>query len=200
MALNVPVLNRFEIKFVRKAVRDLITAAAPLATVHRDWRLELNDGIGRYTNDLKGKGDHSGLAHCWMIGVSSEVPITTDTGHDRYVGGYTSEYILNLAVWGFFEWAGWQTVFGNDPQAVAPDSAAPDAVEDSNAIGFSEKEHRAIKGYVRANPNLDLTFVGGNVSAFPFRIDDANIHNFSNKKRVLVLQGSLPVRVKESFA
>lgn len=198
MALTVPTTSGFEIKYVRKAIRALVQAAAPLASVHAEWKLEFDgENIPRSTNNLKGIGDHSEFVHSWMIGLANETPITTEDGVDRYVGGRTSEYILGFAVWGFFEYKGWRGQF-IDGAEIAPDSADPEADEEGNATAFAEKEHRAIKAFVRANPRLDLTTRG--IEARPFALDNADVHGFSNGNRILVMQGSLNVKIKESFA
>lgn len=196
MALVQPDLDGFQIKHVRKALRLLILAAAPQATVHVEWKLEFDTaGLGKITNNLKGQGDHAEFVHCWMIGLENETPETVN-GVDRYGGKSKSIYVLSFAVWGFFEYRGWRSQFGDGTAVAETDENDPTAIEDENTTDFAEREHRSIKGFIRKNPRLDLEY---NIQAMPFAVSNQDVYGFSGGQKVLVLQGSQSVRVKENF-
>lgn len=187
----IPTVGQFEYRSVRQGIARLLSAAAPLASVHEEWKLEFDpaSSLGKVTALLMGVGAHEDFVHSWMIGLENEQPITGEGGDDRYIGGSTSEYLLTFAVWGFFDYKGWRATF-NDGAILATGAA-------ENATAAAENEARRIKAFVRANPSL--TLADNRATAQPFGVNNMDIHGFSAGNQIIVVQGSLRVRVRESF-
>lgn len=183
--------NGFNWKQARTNLAALLTAAAPLAKVHAEWKLEFDPAtsLGKITALLKGLTDHENIVHSWMIGLAGVEPITGESGDDTYIGGVTSEYYLDFAVWGFFDYKGWLSNIAGTGLA---DS------ESENAVQAAENESRRVLAYVRANPSLADS--GASAIAQPFRVENQDIQGFSGGSLVFVVQGALRVRVRESFA
>lgn len=202
-AIVIPTTETYAWSRLRKGLGDLIRAAAPLAQVHEEWKLEFNptDSLGKVTALLKGLdkgegGNHSTFVHSWMIGLAAESPIVNENGDDRYIGGFTSEYMLAFAVWGFFDYKGWRSTFGNASSLVVRSNEL-DGNDGENSTAAAENEARRIKAFIRANPTLLLD--DGRACAQPFGIDNMDVHGFSGGNSILVVQGLLNVRVRESF-
>lgn len=194
MTLIAPNLTGFSWKDVRAALADCIRLADPLATVHREWKLEFDppSGLGRATALMNGVGDHATFAHCWMIGLASQRENTNEAGVPNTVGGATADYNLTFATWGFFDYGSWRTRAFSQV-AIADDSA------ELNVTDFAEAATRAITAVLRVNPQLGLN--SGRVRyAYPPELENADSHAFAGGKNLIVIQNSITVRVRESFA
>lgn len=194
MALLIPNVSGFNISDVRAALKTVLEAAAPKATVHKEWKLEVDpvSSLGKTTGGMNGKEDHGSFVHSFMIGLSDDTENAGEGGTYATVGGGTSDYNLTFAVWGFFDYKSWRVAFGTN-------TVVADASPEKNAVAFAEDEWRKYKAYCRLNPTLDLA--SGRVRyVFPPRLESLDKHPFSNGKEILVLQSTLIVRVRESYA
>lgn len=194
MALIIPNLTGFEWRDVRLLLKAAIEAIAPNANVSPEWKLEFDptSQLGKVTGGMKGKNAHSSFVHSYMIGLTGENQITGDNGTYSTVGGGTSDYILTFAVWGFFDYKSWRVKFGTS-------TAIDDDSVERNATAFAEYERRAFEGVCRMNPNLNDP--SGRIRyVFPPVLDNMDNAPFSNGAKVLIVQNTVQVRVRESFA
>lgn len=193
MTLITPTTAGFEWRDIRRALKDCIALIAPDATVHSEWKLELEpqSSLGKVTPLMKGIGAHADFVHCWIIGLQQEAENTTDRVNNT-IGGSTVDYDLSFAVWGFFDYKSWRVQF-------ATSDVVADNASEQNATDFAESETRKLLAVLRANPTLGLN-TGRVRYVYPLEIETMDTHPFSNGKTLIVVQTTVRVRVRESYA
>jgi hypothetical protein len=194
MPLIIPNLVGFDWRDVRLALKASVEAIAPDANVHAEWKLEFdpNSSLGKVTGGMKGKNTHSTFVHSFMMGLTGEREVGNESGTFATVGGGTCDYILTFALWGFYDYKSWRVRFGSS-EVVADNSV------EKNATAFAEHERRALKAMFRMNPTLGSE-AGRIRYVFPPVLENMDNAPFSNGEKILVVQNSVDVRVRESFA
>lgn len=193
-ALVQPNLDGFEWRDVRFALKAAIELIAPKARVHTEWKLDFdpNTSLGKVSAGMNGVDTHSGFVHSFMMGLTGEDEVRSDGGTFATIGGGTCDYILTFALWGFYDYKSWRVAFG-ESTAIADNSV------ERNATAFAEYERRALKGVVRMNPTLGSD--SGRIRyVFPPVLENMDNAPFSNGHKILIVQNSVQVRVRESFA
>jgi hypothetical protein len=180
--LVVPAPLEFEISDARRALKTMLEAIAPHATVHHSWQFRV-DTAGRVTNiaALLGKKQTADekVVHCWMIGVEGDDYVRDAQNNLPIVGADQIEYLYNLAVWGFF------------------DFALGTSTSDSQDI--VDRETELAKAIVVLNlKDLGLDNPVGLREVKPLYFPTIDVHPFGDGRDVHVAQGAMQIRIERT--
>lgn len=179
MPIVVPAPPDFKIGTARRALKDILEAVAPTATVHKSWCFKV-DAAGRVADvaALLGKKTTADedVVHCWMIGIEGDDFVRDSQGNLPVVGGNEIDYLYNLAVWGFFDF-----MLGTEAR-------------DSQDI--VEEESELAKATVLANPWLGLDNPAGLREVKPLYFPTIDVHPFPDGRDVHVAQGTMQIRIQ----
>jgi hypothetical protein len=171
----------FTVQQARRAVAALVKAAAPNARVYAEWVLKSQAYLGGDVADLLGDKDKpdAGKVHCWMVGVESFDFVRGPGDQPPVIGGKEIDWLYDLAVWGFFDYA-----IGTS-EATSQDLVDAEVQKVAATLFVNE--------FLALGPTQGLREVG------PLSFPSIDVHPFGEGHDVHVAQGKMRIRIQQTF-